>query len=622
MSFQKFSNSFFHNLFKPTYLKRFFFFVFSDVVIFLLSYILSFSIRFSINELVSQYETFNLFLPIFIFSKIIMLLLFDIYAISWKYFSMNDALKMFCAILFAQIIAYISAYIFFRNHFIIILSRSVFFLDFFISLFFLVSLRSFKRIMILMMNKKSESKEKIIIYGAGDGGEQMLREMLKKESTYDPVAILDDNKNKWSMRIHGIPILGGLQEIKKVMKKSGAKAVLIAIPSINKEKLKEIFKYLEKEEIKDIKILPSVQELLSRKLTLNNVKNIDITDLLGRESINLDKAQIGAYLRNQVILVTGACGSIGSEIFKQVLEYEPQKILALDINETELFYLDNKTPNELKSKVEMVLADVREKERVDEIFRDNNIDIVFHAAALKHVSMCEKFPLEAIKTNIQGTYNLVNASMNKVKRFLFISTDKAVNPSSIMGGTKRIAEFIVTSSGIGKTIFSSVRFGNVLGSRGSVLPIFEEQIKSKKPVTITHPDMKRYFMTTKEAVQLCLETAGGAKGGEVFILDMGEPILIREIAENMIKMYGYKPYKEIKIIFTGKRKGEKIFEELFRAEERVKNTRFEKIFRVIGSNRIEYSLIQGIVNEFLRIENHEKAKDLLQKYISGFKYEE
>ena len=622
MSSGKLMKSLIHNIFKPSYLKRFMFFVLSDIFIFYLSFVLSFSIRFSISELVVQYDTFKIFLPIFIFSKIIMLIVFDFYAISWKYFSMRDALKMFFAILLAQIFAYLTAFVMFRSHLIVILSRSVFFLDFFISLFLLGFFRSLKRIILFMTDRDNEAKKKIIVYGAGDGGEQIIREMLKKESSYEPVAILDDNKNKWKMRIHGIMILSGLKDIKRVMKKTNAGSVLIAIPSIKKERLNEVFRYLESEQVKEIKILPSVQEVLSGKVTLKSVKNIDITDLLGRESVKLNQEEIGKYLKDQTVLITGACGSIGSEIFKQVLKFNPKKILALDIDETELFYLENRTPEELKSKVEMILADVREKSRIEEIFSENNIDVVFHAAALKHVPMCEKFPIEGVKTNISGTFNLVNAATGKAKRFLFISTDKAVNPSSIMGGTKRIAEFIVTSSSIGKTIFSCVRFGNVLGSRGSVLPIFEEQIKNKQPLTITHPDMKRYFMTTQEAVQLCLEAAGGAHGGEVFILDMGEPILIREIAENMIRMYGYEPNKDIQMIYTGKRKGEKLFEELLRSEEGVEKTRFEKIYKAVGSSKMEYSKINGMVDEFMTTKNHEDVKKLLKTYIARFKYED
>ncbi|MGE3062054.1 MAG: SDR family NAD(P)-dependent oxidoreductase [bacterium] len=622
MSLKKYANSLIDRILTPSYLKRFVFFVLADTAVFLISYLLSFSIRFSISDFFLHFETFKIFLPIFILSKLIMLLLFDMYAISWKYFSMRDAVKMFVSLFSAQILAYITAYFLFRSSLIVVLSRSVFFLDFFISLFLLFALRSFKRVMLFMMNRENNEKKKIVIYGAGDGGEQIVREMLKKESPYDPVAIVDDNKNKWKMRIHGITIRGGIEEIKKIMKKTGASAVLIAIPSIKKERLNEIFNLLEREHIKDIKILPSFQEALDGKMTLQSVKNIDIADLLGRESVKLDQAQIGAYLRDQTILITGACGSIGSEIFRQVLKYSPKMVLALDIDETELFYIENRTPSEFKERVKPILADVRDKKIIEKIFLTQEIDVVFHAAALKHVSMCEQFPDEGVKTNIMGTYNLTSAAKGKAKRFLFISTDKAVNPSSIMGGTKRIAEYIVTSSAGGGTIFSCVRFGNVLGSRGSVLPIFEEQINNKKPVTITHPEMKRYFMTTQEAVQLCLEAAGGALGGEVFILDMGEPVYIKDLAEKMIRMFGFEPYTDVPIIYTGKRKGEKLFEELLRSEEGVEETRFEKIFKAVGSNKMAQSDIGSMVENFLKAEKHEDVKNLLKSYIPRFKYEE
>ncbi|MDD3803239.1 MAG: nucleoside-diphosphate sugar epimerase/dehydratase [bacterium] len=622
MSLKRFANSLMISLLRPSYLKRFVFFVLADAAIFSLSYLLSFSIRFSITEFFINYDTFKIFLPIFILSKIILLLLFDMYAVSWKYFSIRDAIRMFIAILSAQLLAYLTAYFLFRSSLILVLSRSVFFLDFFISFFMLLALRSFKRAIVFMMNRESESKKKIIIYGAGDGGEQIVREMLKKESPYDPVAIIDDNRHKWNMRIHGITILGGLSEVKKAMRKTGAATILIAIPSIEKERLNEIFDFLKNQNIRDIKILPSVRDSIDGKMTLQSVKNIDIADLLGRESVKLDFEEIGRYLKNQNVLITGACGSIGSEIFRQVLEYSPNMVYAIDNNETELFYLEMRTPAEKKGNVETILADVRDRDVIDDLFASRRIDVVFHAAALKHVPICEKFPEEGIKTNILGTRNLVNASKGKAKRFLFISTDKAVNPSSIMGGTKRIAEFIVTAASGGKTIFSCVRFGNVLGSRGSVIPIFEEQIRNKGPVTITHPDMKRYFMTIQEAVQLCLEAAGGAVGGEVFILDMGEPVYIKDLAEKMIRMMGYEPGRDISIVYTGKRKGEKLFEELLRAEEGAEDTRFEKIFKAVGGQKMDDEKVGSMVSTFLAAKSHAEVKVLFKSYIPRFKHEE
>lgn len=622
MSFQKSPSSLIRRLFKPSYLKRFVFFVVADVAIFFASYFLSFSIRFSIREFALQYDNFRMFLPIFILTKVVMLLIFDMYAISWKYFSMRDAVKIFVALFSAQMLAYAVAYILFRSHLIMILSRSVFFLDFFISLFLLAALRSFKRVFVYVSNREHEARKRVVIYGAGDGGEQIIREMLKKESPLEPVGIIDDNRNKWSMKIHGIKILGGLKDVKKIMKRSDAEVFLIAIPSIGRGRLNEIFDFLEREKIRNIKILPSVREVVSGKVTLKSVKNIDIGDLLGRESVKLDYEEIGGYLNGQNVLITGACGSIGSEIFRQVLEYSPSRVYALDNNETELFYLEMRTPPEKKESVETILADVRDKEVIDGIFASKRIDVVFHAAALKHVPICEKFPDEGIKTNILGTKNLVTASKGKAKRFLFISTDKAVNPSSIMGGTKRIAEFIVTAASGGSTIFSCVRFGNVLGSRGSVIPIFEEQIRNKGPVTITHPEMKRYFMTIQEAVQLCLEAAGGAAGGEVFILDMGEPVYIKDLAEKMIRMMGYEPGTDISIVYTGKRKGEKLFEELLRAEEGAEDTRYEKIFKAVGGQKMDDAAAEAMVKAFLGAKSHEEVKTLLKSYIPRFRHEE
>lgn len=592
----------------------------SDTLIFFFSIALSFSVRFNVVAFAERIVQYRMVLLTVIVSKLVFLYIFRIYSITWKYFSIKDAVKTSTAITLAQIFAYAVLLMMFHSRLIDLLSRSVIIMDYLFSLFFVNAFRMMKRTYISYFSRPSESRLPIIVYGAGDAGEQIIREMTKNTSMYDPKAIIDDNPAKKGQTIHNVTVEGGMKDAPQIMRKYSADAVLIAIPSIERKRLNEIYRFFNANHIKNIKILPPVSEIIEGKLTVNSVKDLNISDLIGRESVNIDRNLIGEYLNGQTVLVTGAGGSIGSEIVKQVLNYGVKKLIALDIDETELFNLHLSAKEETGIEIVQYLADVRETAVIEKLFRDEKIDVVYHAAALKHVPMCEKFPKEAVKTNIGGTLNLVKASNNKVKRFIFISTDKAVNPSSIMGGTKRICEYIIKGySDSSSTKFTSVRFGNVLGSRGSVIPIFENQIKAGRDITITDERMKRYFMTIPEAVQLVIEAGGAAEGGEIFILDMGEPVLIKEIAENMIRMFGYEPGADIKIKYTGIRKGEKLFEELLRAEEGVQPTKFDKIMKAVTSHLMSKDEVSEMTGAFFSADGYDEIKQLLKKHIVHFK---
>ncbi len=606
------------NIFNPTYNKRLMFFLLSDILIFFASIFLAFSIRIGFESTLSRPRELCLYFIVFSAVKAVIFVLFRIYSITWKYFSFKDALNIFTALIISQFFIAMLIFVMFNYKLIGFMPRSVFFLDFFISLMFITGIRSAKRTVKMFIKASEHTSENVIIIGAGDGGEQIIRDIQNSRSLFRAVAILDDNNNKKGMRIHGVTVEGGLERLSHVMKKYDSKSVVIAIPSLEKKRLQDIYAYLQQNHIKDIKILPPVDEILSDRITVRDLKNIDIADLLGRDKVELDLELIGNYLRGKVILVTGAGGSIGNEIVRQVSRFSPASIIALDIDETELFDLQNNMLSELGKRIQVCLADVRDKNVIDRLFMENRIDVVFHAAALKHVPLCEQFPVEAVKTNIMGTYNLVKASSN-VERFIFISTDKAVNPVSIMGGTKRICEYIVNSNkGNDTAVFVSVRFGNVIGSRGSVIPIFRKQIEAGGPVTVTDPQMKRYFMTIPEAVLLVIEAGGFAKGKEVFILDMGQPVLIKDIAERMIRMYGYQPYQDINIIYSGIRPGERLFEELLLAEEGSQNTRFDRIFKSKTVRDHDFKEMEVMVGEFINADEKE-IRALLAKHIKTFR---
>lgn len=356
--------------------------------------------------------------------------------------------------------------------------------------------------------------------------------------------------------------------------------IFFSIANIDSENKKQILKICQETNAK-VRILPGLKELIRNKKLFENLRDIEIEDLLGRDTVKLDNENIESLIKEKIILVTGAGGSIGSELCRQIVKYKPEKLVMLDIYENNLYDIEQELKTKFpKIKLDAIIASVRDKKRLEEIFEKYNPYLVFHAAAHKHVPLMENNPLEAIKNNVFGTYNVVNAcDKYKVKRFILISTDKAVNPTNIMGASKRICEMIVQAkSRVSDTQFAAVRFGNVLGSNGSVIPLFKKQIAEGGPVTVTHKEITRFFMTIPEAVELVLQAMTYAKGGEIFVLDMGEPVKIYDLAESLIKLSGLVPNEDIKIEFTGLRPGEKLYEELLMGEEGLEKTSHNKIF--------------------------------------------
>ncbi len=428
--------------------------------------------------------------------------------------------------------------------------------------------------------EKSNNKKNVLIIGAGEATKILLSTIKNSMSdVYNVVGLIDDNINKVDYAISGKKILGTRYDIPRICKENNVELIFFTISNISNEDRKNILEICQEVGCK-VRILPGTKELIKDKPIMQSFRNVEIEDLLGRDPIKLDNKNIKELIHNKVVLVTGGGGSIGSELCRQIIKFEPEKLVIVDIYENNLYDIEQELkfdyPN---SKVEAIVASVRDKDRLNEIFEEYKPYLVFHAAAHKHVPLMETSPLEAIKNNVFGTYNVVNcADEYGVKRFVLISTDKAVNPTNIMGATKRLCEMIIQAKNkVSKTEYVAVRFGNVLGSNGSVVPLFKKQIAHGGPVTVTHKDITRFFMTIPEAVSLVLQAMSGAEGGEIFVLDMGQPVKIYDMAKKLIKLSGLEPDVDVPIKITGLRPGEKLYEEILMEEEGLTETKHDKI---------------------------------------------
>ncbi len=483
---------------------------------------------------------------------------------------------------------------------------------------------------------RSENYERTLIIGAGRAAALLLTDIENAKKDPDnpsrnllPVGLVDDDRHKLGNKIMGVPVLGSTADIPALCEQSHISLIVFAIPSCAEDDRQRILSLCSKTQCK-IKMVPYLSQLLfedGHPQLLNQVKDIRIEDLLGRDPITFDKEQTKEFIRDKVLMVTGGGGSIGGELVRQIVKYNPKQLIIVDIYENNAYDIQQEILLEYGDNTNVVtlIASVRDHDKMDKIFAEYRPQVVFHAAAHKHVPLMETSPEEAVKNNVFGTYNTATlAEKYGVEKFIMISTDKAVNPTNVMGATKRCCEMIVQHKAqhSTKTEFVTTRFGNVLGSNGSVIPLFRRQIESGKPVTVTHPDIIRYFMTIPEAVSLVLQAGAMAQGGEIFVLDMGEPVKITTLAENLIRMYGKVPYKDVEIRFTGLRPGEKLFEELLMNEEGLKSTANKKIF--IG-NQIaidEEDLLQklGELQKFADANDSEGVVDMLAQIVPTFKH--
>ncbi|MDT8390388.1 MAG: nucleoside-diphosphate sugar epimerase/dehydratase [Lentisphaeria bacterium] len=561
------------------------------------AYFLAFQIRFLDTGMLPPEMVKTLLETLFI-SVIIDLLFLNLYRshkIILRYTSLNDLVRIFKAVTCSAL-----------TFFIIIsvlrgvqdFPRSVFVLRYILGLMLFSGIKVSRRLTIEFWHRifHKENGNHTLIIGAGDVGEHALREIQRKHfGEFQLVGFLDDDPGKRGNLIHGIPVLDSTENLSAIIDKYEITKVIIAVSNASTQFMRRVVDSCSGKNV-NLQILPSFHDALTGKLHQENIRELKVEDLLGRESVRLDQRLVSDDLNGKVVLITGAGGSIGSELVRQIAPYTPRKLILFDIAESPLFEIDREirsTHPELS--VVPFIGDIKHLDSVDHIFKREKPEKVYHAAAYKHVPLMEGHPDEAVLTNIMGTRHLFETSVKYgVDKFIMISTDKAVRPTNVMGATKRCAELMISHFGGGsdvKTKFAAVRFGNVLGSNGSVVPIFQKQIAAGGPVTITHPDITRYFMTIPEAVQLVLQAGALGKGGEVFILDMGEPIKIVDLAKNMIELSGHKVGEDIRIEFTGLRPGEKLYEELMAYGEDVLPTQIDKI-RVQKSNgqRREFDL--------------------------------
>lgn len=583
----------------------------------------SYLLRFEFNIPVDFYQEFIKHLPLIILTKLIVFWYFNFFRGWWRYVSIYDALNIIKASTVSS--AIIASYLYFMYNFYK-MPRTAFIIDFLLFTLLIFLLRISPRILKESYGKllsKKIDKKRVLIVGAGSAGQMIAREIRENERlNAEVVGFVDDDPTKHKTYIQGSPVIGKIDDIPIIVKDDEIDEIIIAIPSASSQQMQKIIEKC-RESNAEYKIIPGFGELIEGKVSISRIREVQIEDLLGRAPIRLRLTEIEEYIKGKSVLITGAGGSIGSEIARQVSKYLPLKLIIIDNAETPLFFIKNQleqTATDLN--LLSIICDIKHKDKMEKIFKENNPDIVIHAAAYKHVPMMEENVDEAIWNNIYGTKVVANLSLKyKVKKFILISTDKAVNPTNIMGATKRLAElYIQTLRDNPTTQFITVRFGNVLGSNGSVIPIFREQIKNGGPVTVTHPEVTRFFMTIPEAVQLVLQAGGLGKGGEIFLLDMGEPVKIVKLAEEMIRLSNLEPYKDIQIVFTGLRPGEKLYEELLLEEEGATKTSHEKIW-VAKQIDLSNDKILGVINKLLTSSNLTKneIKEIMKEVIPGLK---
>ena len=601
-------------------------FVLSDTVLVVVSFFLAYLIRFDF-EYESIPKNFVQYIPILlgitIILKISVFILFKLYRSLWRYAGIYELVSVFLASAITN--GAMFAYIAFVDR---LAPRSIFVITGMIDVFFIGGSRLVYRLyrrLVLGRVIKVDNLKRVAIFGAGDAGAMIAKEIeLHPEMRYKLVAFLDDSDDKKGRKVNGIPVLGGIEDIEDVVDSKNIDEIIIAIPSAKPAIINNIYERCSKTDCK-VKILPSMSQLINETISLQKIKDVDIEDLLGREPFMANLEEIAQYLGGKVVLVTGGGGSIGSELCRQIASYEPRKLLMLDNYENNLYDILNElTKKYPELDLVPIIANVREMNRLDEIFAEYKPNIVFHAAAHKHVPLMESHPEEAIKNNVFGTWNVAHcADKHQAERFVLISTDKAVNPTNVMGATKRIAEMIIQSlNEKSKTEFVAVRFGNVLGSNGSVIPLFKKQIEQGGPVTVTHPDITRFFMTIPEAVQLVIQAGSMAQGGEIFVLDMGQPVKIMDLARNLIRLSGFEPNEDIDIEITGLRPGEKLYEELLMNEEGLKATKHNKIF-VAKPLHTDYELLkrelEHLSTTIYKTADHQEIKEYVKVLVPTYK---
>ena len=596
----------------------------TDVLICLVSLAIAYQIRFNFNVPSTETITYPTVFPFVLFIRILSFLINKTYKGIIRHTSTRDTVRILLTLLAGSIIMAISNPISYQITEKYLVPFSIIIIDFLLSVFLMVTGRLIVKVIYMELKNPSRKKTGVLIYGAGEAGLTTKRMLDRDKATkYKVVAFIDDDPKKTGKKLESISIHAATA-IEKLIKKKNIKHLIIAIQNISPERKQFIVEIGILHKIYVLNV-PPVQSWINGELSFKQIRKVNIEDLLGRDQILLQLEKIKEEIYQKTILVTGAAGSIGSEMVRQILPFEPKLLLLLDIAESPLYDLeleikDNHATN--FQNIEPIIGDIRNKERMRNVFSTFQPDIIFHAAAYKHVPMMELNPSESILNNVLGTKIIADLSKEfNASKFVMISTDKAVNPTNIMGATKRIAEMYTQSmNGLGKTKFITTRFGNVLGSNGSVIPRFKKQIDSGKPLTITHPDITRYFMTISEACQLVLEAGSMGKGGEIFIFDMGSPVKIADLAKKMIQLSGLELGKDIQINYTGLRPGEKLFEELLANEENTLPTHHKKIM-IAKVKSYQFDFVSGEIDGLIDLfdsQNNEAIVIKMKKIVPEF----
>ncbi|QWR77189.1 polysaccharide biosynthesis protein [Candidatus Magnetomonas plexicatena] len=617
-------------------MKRKFYFILSDTLIIAASLYLAFYIRFDFSsDLVDRYlQLIVFFLPIFMIVKVSTFYVFRIYSITWRYVGLNDLIKIVNSLIASEMVLIGVIYYMFLPETArfssllgggIVFPRSIVVIDWILSLMFMSAIRISKRLYHeILSRKRSKEGKSTIIIGAGNSAEMLVREISRQlVPEFNVIGFLDDDPNKIGAYVHSIKVLGKIDKLRDLIYQYNIQVVIIAITNLDYGVLKRIYEMSRGSGIKNIKITPMMHGENNVNVAISSLEDLKIEDLIGRQVIKLDYGQIKDFLSGNKVVVFGAGGSIGSEVASQLCALRPSHLVLFDMDETAMFNIENKLSKHypaLRQNISYVIGNITDTSRVEEIFMRYRPDKVYHAAAYKHVPMMEHNPTEAIKVNVLGTHNIAELSERfGVKTFIMLSTDKAVNPCGIMGATKRAAEELCRVVA-GNTSFISVRFGNVLGSRGSVLPLMLEQLRKGGPLTVTHRDMERYFMTIPEAVSLVLQASVIGQSGDIMILDMGKPVRILELAEELIRLHGMTPYKDIDIEFIGLRPAEKLREELYTTAEKISKTSHEKILTIMNegySTKPEIdAMLEQLRNTLQSSQPHKdkEIRDILKKY--------
>jgi len=624
---------------RQIFYKNFYVILGIDIIFLLFSMYFAYLIRFDFH--IPDIMAISL-APLFILVIIVKMLsfyYFDLYRGMWRYTSISDLINVIKASTLSSLL--IMCFLLLSNRFEGF-SRTIFVIDLGITIFFIAGFRLcvrfyfeninegslwavLKFFFLKSLNDEDDDRKRLLIIGAGDCGEKIYREIHNNEKIrYRVVGFLDDHPVKVGKKIHGVPVLNSVDNLKAAAEKVKADEVLIAIPSANADQMRKIVEYCKESGLK-YRTVPNYGELINGQVSISAIRKVVYRDLLGRDVVKLDTEKIGAYLAGKRVMVTGAGGSIGSELCRQICRFNPSSIVLYEWAETPLFEIELDLRKSFPDiNIVPLLADIQDMAELEKAFVMNKPQVVFHSAAYKHVPMLELQPWKAVENNVIGTYNVVECAKKfDVDRFVFVSTDKAVRPANIMGATKRIAEIMVQSQNSEHdaiTRFMIVRFGNVVGSSGSVVPLFKRQIQQGGPVTVTHPDVTRYFMTIHEAAQLILQVGAIGNGAEIYVLDMGTPVKIDNMARDLIRLSGFEPDKDIKIDYIGLRPGEKLYEELITEGEGIVPTKYTKIMALKGKNGNLQSL-NGSIDKLVKLaelQDKDRIRACLKEIVPEF----